>query len=223
VPRHQPSRRPQLSPERLVTAALDVLQAEGFDGLTMRRVAAQLGVQAASLYNHVRNKDELLMLVADAICAEIPPPVPGLGWRDQLQRGGHAIRRVLLAHRDGARVLAATPPSGPHRLRAIEDLLRVLDEAGFRASEVADVSFVLSSTVIGFVLDESMGAQVLPGSPAEQRDGARRWFQSLPADRYPTFVRLADAFADSSAERRFDLAIKALLDGLELRLQPPAS
>ena len=198
-------------------AALEVLQVEGFDGLTMRRLAAQLGVKAASLYNHVRNKDELLALVADAICAEIPPPVPGLGWREQLQRGGRAIRRVLLAHRDGARVMAATPPYGPNRLRVIEDLLRVLDEAGFRRAEIADVSFVLSSLVIGFVLDESMGAQILPGSPGEQREAARRWFKSLPADRYPNFARLADAFAQSTGERRFELAMGALLDGLERR------
>ena len=189
----------------------------------MRRVAARLGVKAASLYNHVRNKGELLMLVADAICAKIPPPVPGLGWREQLQRRGHAIRRVLLAHRDGARVMAATPPSGPNRLRVIEDLLRVLGEAGVKRSEIADVSFVLSSTMIGLVLDESMGAQILPGSPAEQRAAARRWFKSLPADRYPNFVRLADAFANSSAERRFDIAMEALLDGLERRLKAPAS
>ena len=203
-----------------MTAALEVLQADGFDGLTMRRLAAQLDVKAASLYNHVRNKDELLAFVADAICAEIPPPAPGLGWREQLRRGSHAIRRVLLAHRDGARVMAASPPSGPNRLRTIEDLLRVLKEAGFRRSEIADVSFVLSSMVIGFVLDESMGEQILPGSSAEQREAARRWFKSLPADRYPNFVRLADAFADSSAERRFELAVKAMLDGLELRLRP---
>ncbi len=201
----------------MVAAALDVLQADGFDGLTMRRLALELGVKAASLYNHVRDKDELLALVADAICAEIPPPAVGVGWREQLRRSGHAIRRVLLAHRDGARVLAASPPSGPNRLRVIEDLLRVLEDGGFERTEIADVSFVLSSMVIGFVLDESMGAQILPGSPAQQREAARRWFKSLPRDRYPTFVRLADAFADSSAERRFELAIDALLDGLARR------
>src|SRR5262249_40201365 len=158
-----------------------------------------IGVKAASLYNHVRDKGELLALVADQICAEIPPPEPGRPWREQLERGGREIRRVLLSHRDGARVMASSPPGGPNRLRLIEDMLRVLVEAGFKRADVADVSFVLSSTLIGLVLDEAMGQQVVPGSPDEQREAMRYWFKSLPVDRYPNFVSLADTFADSSA------------------------
>jgi len=196
-----------------------VLQADGFDGLTMRRLAEKLGVKAASLYNHVRDKNELLALAADAICAEIPSPDPALRWREQLEAGGRAIRRVLLSHRDGAKVMAATPPAGPNRLRVIEDLLRVLVVAGFPRGDIADVSFVLSSMVIGFVLDESMGENPARGTPAQQRHAARKWFKSLPKERYPNFVRLADSFADSDADRRFALAMSALLDGLELRLK----
>ena len=110
--------RQPLTREDLVRAALEVLDEAGIDGLTMRNVAARLGVQSASLYWHVRDKDELLALIADAICAEIKPPRPDRPWIDQLVAMAWEFRRVLLAHRDAALVLANTPPVGPNRLRS---------------------------------------------------------------------------------------------------------
>lgn len=218
-PAPRPSKRRQLTPERLVQAALQVLQADGFEGLTMRRLAEQLEVKAASLYNHVEDKDEVLALAADAICGEMKLEATKGGWREQLEGSAREIRRVLLSHRDGARVLAATPPTGPNRLRMIEQMLTVLVEAGFPDSEVADVSFVVSSTLIGFVLDEAMGAQLAQGAKAQQKKAMERWFKQLPKDRYPNFVRLAGAFAGSDPAKRFELAVGTLLDGLELRLE----
>lgn len=79
----------------------------------MRRLAEKLGIKAASLYNHVKDKDELLALMANAICAEIPDLDHSKPWREQAERMALQVRTVLMAHRDGARVLAATLPVGP--------------------------------------------------------------------------------------------------------------
>ena len=114
-------------------AGLEVLDEAGIDGLTMRNVAARLGVQSASLYWHVRDKDELLALIADAICAEIEPPTSDQPWIDQLVAMAWEYRRVLLAHRDAALVLANTPPVGPNRLGLAERMLTVLVQIGDRA------------------------------------------------------------------------------------------
>src|ERR687884_114906 len=90
-------KRPSIDRERLVREALALLDAAGFDALTMRRLAERLGVQAASLYNHVRDKHELLALLADAICGEVREPDPRRPWREQLEAVAWGYPRGLLA------------------------------------------------------------------------------------------------------------------------------
>ena len=210
--------RPALTREQIVGFAIDVLQDEGFEGLTMRRLAERLGIKAASLYNHVRAKDELLALMADAICAEIPNADPSIPWRGQAEWMARQTRRVLMSHRDGARVLAATPPAGPHRLRLIEESLRVLRSAGLSRQRVADAAFVLNSYVVGFVLDETLDQPVAAAAAKRARESTRQWFKTLSKESYPTLVSLADELVDAPAQRRFELGLRALLDGFELKL-----
>ena len=81
--------------ERLVRAALDLLGEAGLEGLTMRTLAERLGMRAASLYWHIRNKDQLLGLLAEAIVAEVPEPAPDLPWRAQLEAFATDYRDVL--------------------------------------------------------------------------------------------------------------------------------
>jgi len=212
-----PGRR-QLTREELVRKSLEVLDEEGFDGLTMRRLAERLGVKAASLYNHVSDKGELLALMADAICAEIPDLDRSRPWREQAETMAVQVRRALMAHRDGARLLAASPPMGPHRLRLIEQVLQVLASAGFSPAKIADASFVMNSYVVGFVLDETLGSSRDPTMARRMLEEGRRWFKSLPRQEYPTLVALADELIDAPPDRRFELGLRALLDGFELRL-----
>src|SRR5215831_19159923 len=98
-------KRRTLDQPQVVRAALVLLDDVGLDELTMRRLAERLDVKAASLYRHVRNKEELLALLGDEISAEIPLPTASGSWRDQLAASAHNVRRGLLAHRDAARVL----------------------------------------------------------------------------------------------------------------------
>ncbi len=216
-------KRPVVTREHLVREALALLDEVGFDGLTMRRLAERLGVQAASLYNHVRDKDELLTLLADAICGEIrdSSSASGQPWRKQLEALGWDYRRVLLAHRDAARVLVATPPMGPRRMRLIEQVLAVLRRAGFSDEDVADAASVFNTLITGFVLDETRAfiSADLPEVPADEMRGqVERWFKSLPPERFPTVVALADQLLENNMDRPFELGLGLLLDGLELRL-----
>jgi len=210
--------RPQVTRERIVQGALDVLNEQGFDGLTMRALADRLGIKAASLYNHINDKDELLALMADAICAAIPDLDRLRPWREQAETMARQVRRALMAQRDGARVLAATPPVSPHRIRLIEQVLHALKGAGFSPAMIADGSFVMNSYVVGFVLDETLGHPRDAAAAARRREEAKRWFKSLPPKEYPTLIALADKLINSPADRRFELGLRALLDGLELSL-----
>src|SRR5215217_587660 len=102
------SRRAGLTRPVLIEAARRLLNTVGLDGLTVRRLAAELDVQSPALYWHIRSKQELLDGVADAIvlAAGMGPPRAGETWRDWLLRRARAYRAALLAHRDGARVVA---------------------------------------------------------------------------------------------------------------------
>lgn len=210
--------RPRITREQVIQGALKVLDEEGFEGLTMRRLAEQLGIKAASLYNHVSDKDELLALLADALFEEAPEPDPGKSWREQLEAMARYLRRVLLAHRDGARVLAATPPLGPNRLRLIEQLLHTLISAGFSATEAANAGSVFNSYVVGFVLDETLGNPQETTSFQRVQEEVKSWFQSLPKEQYPTLVALADDLVSATPEQRFGFGVRVLLDGFEHRL-----
>src|SRR5947207_1084552 len=137
VPYHDTRRRRERRPldrPQIVHAALALLDEVGLDGLTMRHLAERLGIKAASLYRHVRDKEELLVLLADEISGETPTVgegPPGQEWQERLVDLARRYRHVLLAHRDAARLLANTRPAGPRRLRHIEAILGVLLAAGF--------------------------------------------------------------------------------------------
>jgi TetR/AcrR family tetracycline transcriptional repressor len=151
--------REALDRDRLVQVALALLDEVGLDELSMRRLAERLGVTAAALYWYVRDKNELLGLLADAISAETPLPNPNGPWRAEVEKLARGARRVALSHRDAARVLVATLPTGPHRLRAIDAILGVFVHAGFSPADAADAAYVLNVFGVGFMLDETMGPQ----------------------------------------------------------------
>jgi TetR/AcrR family tetracycline transcriptional repressor len=208
--------REPITRERLVYAALALLDEVGLDGLTTRRLAQTLEVQSPSLYWHVRDKDQLLLLLADAICGEIGSPPDGLGWRDYLEALAWEYRRVLKRHRDAALVLAMTPPVGPNRLRLAERSLAALLDVGLPPVLVARAGFLMTDYVTNFVLEEQRTAA--QAAAAGGLDVIRGWFESLPADQYPTLAALTPQLVDDDPDERFRFGVSTILDGLALRL-----
>jgi TetR/AcrR family tetracycline transcriptional repressor len=210
-------RRP-LDQQQVVRAALALLDEVGLDALTMRALAGRLGVKAASIYRHVRNKDELLALLGDEISGEIPLPRATAGWRDQLLEIAWNVRRGLLAHRDAARVLANTPPVGPRRLRHIEAVLRVLRAGGLNGRDAARAAYHLNNFVTEFAADEARFAAWAnqPGSsPKRILAEARRQFKALPVDEYPTIVALADHLTHHDQDALFQFGIDMCMRGVQ--------
>ena len=212
-------KRRTLDQAQVVRAALTLLDEVGLDELTMRRLAAHLGVKAASLYRHVRSKDELLALLGDEISAEIPLPRLAGTWRDQLTESAWNVRRGLLAHRDAARVLASTPPAGPRRLRHIEAVLRILHTAGLQDRDAARAAYHLNNFVTEFAADEGRLATYVAAVPGSSRRKilaeVRRQFKSLPASEYPTLVALADHLTDGDQDGLFQFGVDMCLRGIE--------
>ncbi len=211
-----PKRR-SLDQAQVVRAALALLDDVGLDALTMRRLSERLGVKAASLYRHVRNKDELLQLLADEINGQIPLVRSAGTWQEQVREMARNTRRVLLAHRDAAQLLAVTMPFGPRRLRHIELLLRVLRSAGLSGRDATRAAYHFNNLVTEFVADESRFA-AMAGTTASSRRKmyaqVRKLFKSLPADEYPVIVELADFLGENDPDGLFEFGVAVWLRGL---------
>lgn len=144
-----------LTRETLVDAGLRLLDEVGLDGLTVRRLAAELGVQSPALYWHIRTKQELLDEMANAIImrAQMGPPRPDESWQDWLRRRARSYRASVLASRDGARVVAGAVRGGDS-VRHFERELAAMVERGFTPVQALRTITALSHYINGHVLQE---------------------------------------------------------------------
>jgi AcrR family transcriptional regulator len=203
-----------------VDAALRVLDRDGIDGVSMRRIAEELGTGPATLYWHVRNKDELFDLVLERVIGEVQPPEPDPAeWQEQLRDMARRMRAVMTSHRDLARVSLGRWPLGPNALRWLEWILMVTRGAGIPDRDAARVGFLFPLYVIGFVLDQD-AAGPLPlaqGVTLEQMLGnVRDYFRSLDAH-FPNIASVADEIVGGDTDERFEYGLDVLIAGLEAR------
>lgn len=140
----------------MIDTALRLLDEVGLDGLTVRRLATELGVKSPSLYWHIRTKQELLDGMADAIiqAAGMGPPREGEPWQDWLTRRAHSYRKSVLAHRDGARIVATAAWLGPATIRTFDEELAGMVRQGFTPALALHTIAAISRYVTGFVLQE---------------------------------------------------------------------
>jgi TetR/AcrR family tetracycline transcriptional repressor len=148
-----------LTPERIVSEAVALLDEGGLDGVTFRRLAQRLGVQAPTLYWHVRNKAALVTAIAEAILApvDLTPPAPEERWQDWLGDLAGGLRRALLAHPDGARVLSAAQLS-LRMAELSETAIRTLVEHGLTLHDARLTVLAVTRFTVGHVLEEQAGA-----------------------------------------------------------------
>ncbi|MFJ9453516.1 TetR/AcrR family transcriptional regulator [Kitasatospora sp. NPDC101447] len=214
---------PALTREVLAQAALRVLERDGLAGLSMRKVAAEVGVKAASLYWHVRNKEELLDLLNDAIMASAEPPPREGDWRVQLRGYCWRHRQLLHDNRDAAKVVAGRLAPGPHLFGLLEDQLDRLREAGFSDAHAALTTYLLSSFVQGFVLQEQSPISAAEAGGASRLDAVtavRDRFRALPVEVFPNLVELAGDLTEPDLDVRFEFCVERILDGLATLLPP---
>ena len=219
APRRPAAAPPALSREAIVQATLRLLDREGLDAISMRRVAEELGTAAASLYWHVGGKQELLRLAFDRVVAEIELPEPDPSrWQEQIKYMARECRRVLTSHRDIARAaLEVGIPAEPNALTGAEWLLEVLRGAGISDRVRAHAAYLFFLFVNAFALDESLelpspGGEPVP--PEEALSQFREYFASLPPDRFPNTVALAGHMMDPDMDARFELGLEMLVTGL---------
>lgn len=212
------STRVPLTRAAIVDAALRVLDADGLDGLSMRRVGEELEVGAASIYWHVRNKDELLQLILERVIGEMRLPEPDPAhWKEQLRGYVYAVRDTLNSHRDVARISMGRIPSGPQIASVMEWLYTVLTPAGLPAQVIAFSSDLLALFVGAFAFEESLGPGSFGGDiePEQFLEMMKDYLHSLPPDRFPYVTKMVDLIMSGGREERFGFGVDVLLRGLE--------
>src|SRR5215217_3429279 len=172
-------RRP-LTRDAIVDAALVLLDREGIAGLSMRRLAKELDVGAASLYWHVGDKEELLSLLLDRIVgeAEVPDPDPA-NWREQVKELARVTRRMLTERRDAAQLSMGRIPTGPQSLPVLERYLAVVAAGGVPPRVTAYAVDMFALYVGAFAYEESLRVPPLgdaSASPAQLAD----YYRPLP-------------------------------------------
>ncbi|WBB60235.1 TetR/AcrR family transcriptional regulator [Streptomyces sp. WMMC500] len=205
-------RKPLLSRARIVTAALALVDAEGLQALSTRRLAAELGVSGPSLYNHFTTKDELLDAAVDAVVAEVDLSMfaDGSPWPDALLAWARSYRAALAAHPNIVPVLAQGPGRRPASLRLADAVFGGMVAAGWPPAHATRVGALMRYYVAGSALGSFAGGFV--ADPAVYRP------EDHP-DAYPHLGR-AHLLAEHRREvdeGAFDTGLRALVDGLRMQ------
>jgi AcrR family transcriptional regulator len=215
-------RRPRtdgLSTERIIAAALELVDNEGLDALTVRRLADHLATGSASLYRHVASRDELLVLLVDHVIGEVVYPPEGIRGRAKVEVLSIELRRVLMDHANLVPALTASPLLGPNSMRGTEAGLTGLIEAGYPADVAVPAYLALVDYVLGTVFFDTSSAGRATG---EGDSGSGDLMAELPEERFPTLRTHRDEFVRPSIDDVFAFGLTTFLDGLERRL-PPAT
>ncbi|MEU8657402.1 TetR/AcrR family transcriptional regulator [Actinoplanes philippinensis] len=150
----RPRRSPQLTRERIVAAAVDLLDSDGVDALTMRRLAERLSVTSTALYWHVRTKDDVLDLAVDEVFGEVTLPAPTADWRADVRALVHGWRAAMLAH-PWTPALIGRPLIGPNVLARTEFLQAALVRGGRTGEALAVTTRLVANFVIGAAVTEA--------------------------------------------------------------------
>jgi AcrR family transcriptional regulator len=228
--RHPPERsrrrgREPITREAIVETALRLLDKDGLDELSMRRLADELDTGPASLYWHVGSKDGLLELIFDRVIGEVEMPKPEPErWQEQLKEVARAGRAMILRHRDIVRISIGRIPMGPNALRVAEGIFAILRAGGVPDPLAVTAQHLLFSIINGFTLDETtdLGVEV-DGPPDEQAaNAARDYITALPVEQFPHLIAVADHFGHTDNDQNFELLIDLFVDGLAQRVHAQA-
>jgi AcrR family transcriptional regulator len=210
-----------LSLERIIDAAFSVMAAEGYEALTMRRLATELGTGPASLYAHVDNKQELDSLIIDRVARDLHVPEPDpRHWQEQVKQMLRDVWEGLNRHPGLARAVIANIPTGSEALRVSEGLLAILQSGGIAEQVAAWACDLLPMYVTAVCFEESVYARMAAGVPAEETAAQvasqlHDYFSALPRDRFPHIVASAAALTAGDGGDRFEFGLSVLLAGIQ--------
>ncbi|MEV6981042.1 TetR/AcrR family transcriptional regulator [Sphaerisporangium sp. NPDC051017] len=217
--------RVPLTRERIVDAAFTVLDREGYDRLSMRQVAGELGVAVSALYAHVAGKNDLFQLMYMRLFDSwvLPEPDPER-WQEQVKDFARFGRARLLEHRDMARISMAQIPFLPELLPQVERMMALFRGAGLPDPVAAAAGDMLSTFIDGFAYAEAMWEErrrnTDVGSWDEMRETIKGYFDALPPERFPHLLALSSMMFEETNDERFEVGLDIIVRGLASYIEP---
>jgi AcrR family transcriptional regulator len=209
----QTTRREPLTKDRIIEAALHVMDTEGLDAVTMRRIGRELGVEAMSLYNHVEDKDDILNSVTERVMAEYEYPE----WTGDWVADGRAMsrewRRLLNLHPSVCQLLAERhkPLEGLAAFRAMDAALSLLRKAGLSERDAAQAFNALGGYILGFVVMEQGLMLGNDDGHARQHDEA---FEALQGSGLENVMACFPHFTDCDTDQQFEFGLDLIFRGI---------
>ncbi|GIH98851.1 TetR family transcriptional regulator [Planobispora takensis] len=221
----RPAKSPGLSRDQIVRAAMEILDAEGVDALSMRRLGAKLGSGATSLYWHIAHKDELMELVMDEVYGKVDLPDPEVtSWEDMASILAYGLRAAFVGHPWVIPLVGTMPSLGPNAMRMSSLMLRAFERAGFTSPPLDYAVSTLLAFVLGWTGPELAWRSTLAnsGMSGEELDAAMMKTVRQAARNHPDILERFDDYRvkDPDVVRAiaFDFGLTCLLDGLRVRL-----
>jgi AcrR family transcriptional regulator len=207
-------RREPLNRERVLRAAITLADKEGLDALTMRRLGQEVGVEAMSLYNHVKNKDDILDGIVDLVLTDIDVPPAGTDWKKAMRRRSISAHEVLVAHPWAAMQIMSRYSIGLGMTRYLDATLGRLREGGFTIEGALDAWHTLDSHLYGFTLQQLN----LPFAADEASRVSADVLPGLSSEEFPHVVEVIGHVMRSGRVEDFEYGLDLILDGLEAGL-----
>jgi AcrR family transcriptional regulator len=206
--------RETLNRERVLRAGMALADERGIDALTMRELAGRLGIEAASLYNHVSSKDDLLLGMADLVISEIDLPSEDTGWRDTMRRRAMSARELFARHPWASALIDTRMQAEPSGLAYADRVLDTLLRAGLPPAAAGNAFLVLDSYIYGYERQRSILAR---NDGGDSTDTAQEVAGAIAAGAFPALANVAAAYAERpfDEEAGFAFGLDMLLDGIE--------
>jgi AcrR family transcriptional regulator len=201
----------------VLSAAIALADRGGFESLTMRKLAKELGVEAMSLYNHVASKDDLLDGMVDRVFGEIEPPSTGGDWKAAMRKRAISTREALGRHRWAIGVMEGRTSHGPANLRLHDAVLGCLRAAGFSLEMTVHAYAVQDSYIYGFALQERDMSSESADDFAAEAQRQMHEYQAVLAE-YPHLVEVVGGYVAKSGydyATEFVFGLDLILDGLD--------
>ncbi len=222
------SSRAGLNTERVLAAALHIVDTEGLEALSMRHLAHALHREAMTLYRYAPSKTALLDGLVELVLRDLHINPHAADWRQELRDLAHDFQRLARTHPNVMPLLVTRPPATPlglrppGTLRPLEDFLQLLTSAGFTPTDALHAYRLFFGFLHGHALAE---LQELVEHPEETDDQLRRGLRRLPPDEFPQLRALATPLASYDAAAHLDQGVEMMITGLQSHFQttPPST
>lgn len=207
-------RRERLTRDRIIDAALVIMDGEGLDAVSMRRVGRELGVEAMSLYHHVRDKDDLLLGIRERVLSTFADPGTQGDWEERAREAARSWRQILRAHPNIMVLISESKKyeMTPTSMRPTETALRLLREVGLPEDDAVKAFCALGGFIVGFVMFE-IGVTHATG-PMDAPPTPEGLVAALPSDEFPCFMESLPYLMRGDLDERFEYGLDLLIAGI---------